>query len=299
VLSVVGGPQHRVGSHRQFVLLANDLAAQGYAVMRFDYRGMGDSTGEPRTFENVGEDLRNAVDHFLSRVPEVTEVVIWGLCDAASAALFYAHLDPRVTGMVLLNPWVRTAQGEARTYLKHYYLRHAFSAAPWAKLLRGQFDLAGSAAYFVRNLRQAGAGGTPALPERMARGLARFKGRVLFILSGNDLTAKEFSDMAAGSKRWRRLLQSPKVVQRRLPMRATPFAPGLARPGLELDLRMVAFDQARSMAALISRRSSAAAASSACRARPARPEFGWNPRSVDACALIRRRPARDWEIPAT
>jgi exosortase A-associated hydrolase 1 len=216
VVIAVGGPQYRAGSHRQFVLLANDLAAQGYAVMRFDYRGMGDSTGEPRTFEKVGEDLRSAVDHFLAKVPEVTEVVIWGLCDAASAALFYAHLDPRVTGMVLLNPWVRTAQGEARTYLKHYYLRHAFTAAPWAKLLRGQFDLAGSAVSFVRNLRKAGAGGTPALPERMAQGLARFKGRVLLILSGNDLTAKEFSDMAAGSTRWRRLLQSPKVVQHRL-----------------------------------------------------------------------------------
>ncbi len=216
VIIVVGGPQYRTGSHRQFVLLANDLAARGYAVMRFDYRGMGDSTGEPRTFENVREDLRSAVDYFLAKLPEVTEVVIWGLCDAASAALFYAHLDPRVTGMVLLNPWVRTAQGEARTYLKHYYLRHAFTAAPWAKLLRGEFDLAGSAASFVRNLRTAGAEGTPALPERMAQGLARFKGRVLLILSGNDLTAKEFSDMAAGSKRWRSLLQSPKVVHHRL-----------------------------------------------------------------------------------
>jgi exosortase A-associated hydrolase 1 len=216
VLIAVGGPQYRAGSHRQFVLLANDLALQGHAVMRFDYRGMGDSTGAPRTFENVGDDLRAAVDHFLSQVPEVTEVAIWGLCDAASAALCYAHQDPRITGMALLNPWVRTVQGEARTYLKHYYLRHAFSTAPWAKLLRGQFDLAGSAASFVRNLRQAGAGGTQALPERMAEGLARFKGQVLLILSGNDLTASEFSDVTAKSNRWRRLLRSPRVAQHRL-----------------------------------------------------------------------------------
>src|SRR6185369_11433966 len=181
VLVAVGGPQYRAGSHRQFVLLANDLAAQGYAVMRFDYRGMGDSTGEPRTFENVEEDLRAAVDHFLSRVPEVTEVVVWGLCDAASAALFYSHRDRRVAGIALLNPWVRTAQGEARAHLKHYYLRRAFSAAPWAKLLRGQFDLAASALSFMRNLKRASAGGEGALPERMAYGLARFKGRALLI----------------------------------------------------------------------------------------------------------------------
>jgi exosortase A-associated hydrolase 1 len=216
VLIAVGGPQYRAGSHRQFVLLANDLAGQGYAVMRFDYRGMGDSTGEPRTFENVGEDLRSAIDHFVSAVPCLTDVVIWGLCDASSATLFYAHQDPRVTGMVLVNPWVRTVQGEARTYLKHYYLRHAFSPAPWAKLFRGQFDVAASAASFVRNLRNAGGAGTQALPERMAEGLARFKGQVLLILSGNDLTAKEFSDAAASSRRWRRLLESPRVAQQRL-----------------------------------------------------------------------------------
>lgn len=217
VVIAVGGPQYRAGSHRQFVLLANDLAAQGYAVMRFDYRGMGDSTGEPRTFEKVGEDLRSAVDHFLAKVPEVTEVVIWGLCDAASAALFYSHQDPRVTGITLLNPWVRTAQGEARAHLKHYYLRHAFSAAPWAKLLRGQFDLAGSALSFMRNLKRASAGGEGALPERMAYGLARFKGRALLITAGNDLTAKEFLDVARASPRWRRLLRSPRVTQHVLP----------------------------------------------------------------------------------
>jgi exosortase A-associated hydrolase 1 len=226
VLIVVGGPQYRAGSHRQFVLLANDLAAQGYAVMRFDYRGMGDSTGEPRTFENVEEDLRAAVDHFLSRVPEVTEVVVWGLCDAASAALFYSHRDRRVAGIALLNPWVRTVQGEARAHLKHYYLRHAFSAAPWTKLLRGQFDLAASARSFVRSLKRASAGGEGALPERMAHGLARFKGRALLITAGNDLTAKEFLDTARASPRWRKLLRSPRVTQHVLPEATHTFPRG-------------------------------------------------------------------------
>ena len=217
VLIVVGGPQYRAGSHRQFVLLANDLSAQGYAVMRFDYRGMGDSTGAARTFENVGEDLRVAIDHFLAQVPEVTEVAIWGLCDAASAALFYSHQDPRVGGMVLLNPWVRTPQGEARAQLKHYYLRHVFSAAPWAKLFKGELDLSASALSFVRNLRRASARSQATLPARMAEGLARFKGRALLITAGDDLTAKEFLDAARASARWRKLLRSPRVTQHALP----------------------------------------------------------------------------------
>jgi hypothetical protein len=29
--------------------------------------------------------------------------VIWGLCDGASAAMFYAEQDRRVSGLVLLN----------------------------------------------------------------------------------------------------------------------------------------------------------------------------------------------------
>src|SRR5262245_43115922 len=217
VLIVIGGPQYRAGSHRQFVLLAEHLAAEGYAAMRFDYRGMGDSTGAPRTFEDVGEDLRAAVDHFLSAVPEVTEVVIWGLCDAASATLFYAHQDPRIAGVVLLNPWVRSAQGEARTYLKHYYLRHAFSAAPWARLFRGELNLGASARSFLRNLGTASTGSKGTLAERMAEGLARFKGRSLLITAGDDLTAKEFFDAAASSPRWRKLLRAPRVVQHVLP----------------------------------------------------------------------------------
>src|SRR5690625_2926143 len=110
VLVVVGGPQYRVGSHRQFVLFASRLAEAGVPVLRFDYRGMGDSEGDSRTFEHIAADIRAALDIFLKAAPGLREVVIWGLCDAASAACFYAPSDLRVTGLVLLNPWVRTEQ---------------------------------------------------------------------------------------------------------------------------------------------------------------------------------------------
>src|SRR5881398_3691346 len=62
VVVIVGGPQYRVGSHRQFVLLARTLAAAGFAVLRFDYRGMGDSSGEQRSFEAASADIGTAVD---------------------------------------------------------------------------------------------------------------------------------------------------------------------------------------------------------------------------------------------
>ena len=134
VLVVVGGPQYRAGSHRQFTLLCRALAAQGIAAMRFDCRGMGDSEGRMRTFEEIQPDVRAAVDQFFAQVPQLREVIIWGLCDAACAALFYAHLDRRVTGLVLLNPWVRTPEGIARAQLKHYYWSRLSSREFWCRM---------------------------------------------------------------------------------------------------------------------------------------------------------------------
>ena len=236
VLIVVGGPQYRAGSHRQFVLLARHLAANGIPAMRFDYRGMGDGEGAARTFESVDADLRAATDSFFAHCAGLKEVVIWGLCDAASAASFYAHQDPRVRALVLVNPWVRSEQGIARAYLKHYYVRRLFNPQLWRKIMAGAFDakaagrsLAAMVAGAVRGRSSAPGSGAPAagpsssnaktaapLADRMADGLARFSGHVLFILSGRDLTAQEFKDSIAGSPQWHKLLASSAMVRRDL-----------------------------------------------------------------------------------
>ncbi|MBA4141417.1 MAG: hydrolase 1, exosortase A system-associated [Nitrosospira sp.] len=232
VLIVVGGPQYRVGSHRQFTLLARDLAANGIAVVRFDYRGMGDSEGNVRTFEDLQDDLRCTINRFFEEVPSLSELVIWGLCDAAAAALFYAYQDRRITGLVLLNPWVRTDEGAARTYLKHYYLSRLFEPQLWRKISRGNFDFSEAIRSFLNTIGTAIRGKTKAvapleqsdttynlapLPERMLDGLSRFEGQTLLIMSGNDLTAQEFSNVVNGSRDWKKLLASPRVSRRDLP----------------------------------------------------------------------------------
>jgi uncharacterized protein len=233
VLVVVGGPQYRAGSHRQFTLLCRALAERGITAMRFDYRGMGDSEGEARTFEDAVPDIHAAIDAFCTQFRELREIAIWGLCDAASAALFCAHEDERVTGLVLLNPWVRTAEGMAKTQLKHYYWSRLTNREFWRKVAHGEFAFVAGVRAFVGALVTAlGAGQTnsgtdpaarsgqsvaAALPERMAEGLSRFRGKVLLILSGDDLTAQEFEQAARSSKQWRRLLADARVERRDLP----------------------------------------------------------------------------------
>ena len=230
VIVIVGGPQYRVGSHRQFVLLSRALAAAGYAVLRFDYRGMGDSEGQPRDFQAVSADIAAAIDALQERTPSVKQVALWGLCDGASAALLYCHEthDPRVSGLCLLNPWVRSEASLARTQVKHYYLERLTQKAFWIKLLSGRVALKALAA-LIRNLRVAFSGTNNSGPltsasahlsarqepyqRRMAIAWHSFNGRIFLLLSDNDYTAKEFLDYAGNDAAWKNSFFHPQLVR--------------------------------------------------------------------------------------
>jgi uncharacterized protein len=223
VLIIVGGPQYRVGSHRQFTLLARDLAANGFAALRFDYRSMGDSPGEARDFLAVDADIQAAIDALLAARPALKRVVLWGLCDAAAAALMYLEStrDPRVAGVALLNPWARSAATLAQTHVKHYYWRRLRQKEFWLKLLKG-----GVGAKALRtlgsNLRLARSAGKASpdarsFQDRMAAGLRGFDGPALLILSGDDYTAREFAGHAQSSPAWQGLLTRPTLELHEMP----------------------------------------------------------------------------------
>jgi exosortase A-associated hydrolase 1 len=226
VLIIVGGPQYRAGSHRQFVFLARSLAAAGYPTLRFDCRGMGDSSGEPRSFEAINADIASALAAFARAQPGVERFVLWGLCDGASAALLFVGQvrDPRIVGLCLANPWVRTEASLARTHVKHYYAGRLAQRGFWVKLLSGGVgatairDLADN---LRRALRKDGGRKTNHRAEsasapfqlRMAEAWMHFEGRILLILSGKDLTAREFGDFIASAPAWNGALTRRGVVQ--------------------------------------------------------------------------------------
>lgn len=218
VVILVGGPQYRAGSHRQFVHLARALAAAGYPTLRFDVRGMGDSSGaEWRLLYHITPDIGAAVDELMRRAPQVQRVVLWGLCGGASAALLYLddRQDARIGGLALVNPWVRTAQSEARTQLRHYYAARLCQRDFWRKLLRGGVglgavrDLAGSVARARRP--------TPVRDgnyrDRMLKAWMAFAGPTLVLLSEDDYTARDFADYVSGHPGWRTRAAAASVRQ--------------------------------------------------------------------------------------
>lgn len=208
VVIVVGGAQYRVGSHRQFILLARHLAAHGHPVLRFDFPGMGDSPGEWVGFEDTAPHIEAAIGAFQRECPGVRRVVLWGLCDGASASLLYLHAtqDPRVAGLALLNPWVRSEAGLARAQVKHYYRQRLLEPAFWRKLFAGGvgWQALRSLAAKLRTMQSRPAPAAASFQERMARAWRAFPGPILLLLSERDLTAQEFQDALQDPVAWAR-----------------------------------------------------------------------------------------------
>lgn len=99
------GLLHRVGPARLHVRLARELARMGFSSLRVDLAGTGDSPPRPglTDHESVSADYKGIVrvlDSRLGRQP----LVLAGLCSGADDAIRLTPGDPRVIGMVLLDP---------------------------------------------------------------------------------------------------------------------------------------------------------------------------------------------------
>ncbi len=130
---------HRVGPHRLFVLLARALAQTGLTVLRFDFSGIGDS--DPRAdgrapLDSCMADIRDALD-WLDQDCNPSRVILVGLCSGADHAVLYGHTDPRVAGLVLMDP---TIPATAMFYMQ-YIGQRMVRLRNWISVIRGRSNL--------------------------------------------------------------------------------------------------------------------------------------------------------------
>lgn len=207
IIIVVGGPQYRIGSHRQFVRFARAFCDQGYTVLRFDMRGMGHSTGERAHWRAAFPDISSAVTHLLQSFPQLSHIALLGLCDGATLSALYAAHDPRIHHLILLNPWLEDESISAKAQWQAYYaprlrdprewlrwLRH------WGSSLRSLIALLGKSPRHSHNL------------DELTTALHRFTGRVLLVLSGRDFTAAHFQQAIAGHALWQTWLRGSSLL---------------------------------------------------------------------------------------
>ncbi|WP_051685695.1 alpha/beta fold hydrolase [Rheinheimera texasensis] len=156
IVMVNGGAQTKAGSHRMQQQLAWHWQQAGFASLRFDFPGFGDAEGSAGDFIDHARYL-TALPAELQRVfGKRRPVVLFGLCDGATAALLASHvLQP--DALLLLNPWCRLQQNHARTMLKFYYLQRLVSKEFWQKLLTGRLKLTTSIASLQRFLQASAA----------------------------------------------------------------------------------------------------------------------------------------------
>jgi pimeloyl-ACP methyl ester carboxylesterase len=135
ILLPAGGYTFTPQRNRWGVDLAHRLASLGHTTVRFDWKGIGDSTGSVDTFaldRPAVEDAEAALTLLGSE-----RRVLMGQCYGARTALAMAGTVDRLAGVVLISPPVRDhARGEGTATMKAYELSAGGYLKEGAKRLR-------------------------------------------------------------------------------------------------------------------------------------------------------------------
>lgn len=195
LLIVSGGNEIRSGAFGGQADMAARIARAGYPVFRFDRRGIGDSEGENRGFRHSAKDIASAIDAFRAMAPQLSRVVTFGNCEAASALMLLGGAGSE--GLVLSNPWTieQEESGDNQPVpppaaIRARYADKLKNPREVKRLLSGGVDLGNLARGVIRALRPAPP--PTRLAADIATGLAGFDGEVRILLAAADLTAQVF-----------------------------------------------------------------------------------------------------------
>lgn len=97
----------KVGQHRIFIKMARKLCLAGYVVLRFDFSGCGESSGEYRDVTITGqiEEAKKAID-LVAKHPNVDceQITLVGHSLGGAIAACVAAQDKRIHRLILLSP---------------------------------------------------------------------------------------------------------------------------------------------------------------------------------------------------
>lgn len=191
LLIVSGGNEIRIGAHRGMALLAQRLAARGIPVLRFDRRGVGDSTGANGGFLTSGPDIGCAAATF-SAEAGIERLVGFGNCDAATAlALFGATAG--IDRLILANPWVIEPHDDLppAAAIRARYAEKLKDPREWLRLVRGGVDLRKLASGLAK-VAQTHPEVTDSLAQRLSAALSASRLDTTILLAARDNTAIAF-----------------------------------------------------------------------------------------------------------
>jgi uncharacterized protein len=101
-------PLHGGTMHNKVVFrAARALNAAGYETLRFNFRGVGYSTGTFDEGAGEAEDARLALDYLLSKQPQARTVIVAGFSFGSAIGLRIGCGDPRVTKLIAIGAPVR------------------------------------------------------------------------------------------------------------------------------------------------------------------------------------------------
>jgi exosortase A-associated hydrolase 1 len=196
LLIVSGGNEIRSGAFGGQADMAARIARAGFPVFRFDRRGIGDSEGENRGFRHSAKDISAALDAFKAMAPQISRVVAFGNCDAASALMLASGAG--CDGLVLSNPWTieQDDNGDEAdstpppAAIRARYLEKLTNPREIIRLVSGGVNLRKLAGGVIRAMRPPPP--PSSLAQEMVAGLANFTGPVSILLATADRTAQVF-----------------------------------------------------------------------------------------------------------
>jgi len=208
IIILGAGLLHRVGPNRLNVKIARVLGQLGFINLRFDYSGIGDSSVRKDHLpyhKSVILETQEAMD-FVQSSREIQRFILLGICTGARNSFEVAQRDPRVQGLILINPgegFDRSARAELADYFgkrkKAQGIRkdRIFNPKNWWRAITGQIDytnLKGILSFQARNLFF---GQKRLLPNTESAFATLYqliqKGvKVQFVISGGDPQVKNY-----------------------------------------------------------------------------------------------------------